>query len=364
MPQTYPDIPSTKAVRDSRQDILDRDEAIRSAFSGTTFPSTNLVVGMFCFRTDLGQTYQLTATSPVTWTRIPLGVPVPVGQGGTGATDSATARTNLGLAALAVKNTVAAADIDNAAVQSAKLADAAVATAKIADGAVTAAKIGDGQVTTAKLGDTQVTAAKIADGAITSAKIADGTIQTGDLAAQTVTDIRAGIDLSTRVAKTGDTMTGQLTAPTLVSTGNVRSGATGDNARATGFLIADGTDIGELNRNNQYFDDLANNCTGYLPNGNCLSNLQWTPPDGNWWTWGLGFSPGNPSGFDFAGGSSISYSAVSVGFVYGGYALAADEIGGGEYRRNYNNCNCGGFNCYSNCNCNCNCDCNCACGDN
>ena len=109
MPQTYPDIPSTKALRDSRQDILDRDEAVRSAFSGTTFPSTNLVVGMFCFRTDLGQVYELTATSPVTWTRIPLGVPVPVGQGGTGATDAAVARTNLGLAALAVKNTVAAA---------------------------------------------------------------------------------------------------------------------------------------------------------------------------------------------------------------------------------------------------------------
>ena len=141
MPQTYPDIPSTKAVRDSRQDILDRDEAVRSAFSGTTYPSTNLVIGMFCFRTDLGQIFELTATSPVTWTRIPLGVPVPVAQGGTGATDTATARTNLGLAALAVKNTVAAADIDNAAVQSAKLADGAVATSKLSDGAVTAAKL-------------------------------------------------------------------------------------------------------------------------------------------------------------------------------------------------------------------------------
>ena len=82
MAQTYPDIPSTKTVRDSRQDILDRDEAIRSAFSGTTFPSTNLVVGMLCFRTDLGQLYQLTVASPVTWTRVPLGVPVPIAQGG------------------------------------------------------------------------------------------------------------------------------------------------------------------------------------------------------------------------------------------------------------------------------------------
>ena len=38
-----------------------------------------------------------------------------------------------------------------------------------------------------------------------------------------------------------------------------------------------------------------------------------------------------------------------------------DEIGGGEYHRSYNNCNCGGFNCYSNCNCNCACACDCNC---
>jgi hypothetical protein len=143
-----------------------------------------------------------------------------------------------------------------------------------------------------------------------------------------------------------------------------KSNATGDDARATGFKVADGTDIGELNRNNQYYDDRVNNCAGYLPNGNCLGNPQWTPPNGNWWTWGLGFSPGNPNGYDFAGGQTVAYQPVSVGFVYGAYALAADEIGGGEYRRNYNNCNCGGFNCYSNCNCNCACDCNCNCNCN
>ena len=187
MPQTYPDIPSTKAVRDSRQDILDRDEAVRSAFSGTTFPSTNLVVGMFCFRTDLGQVYELTATSPVTWTRIPLGVPVPVGQGGTGATDAAVARTNLGLAALAVKNTVAAADIDNAAITSAKIADGNVTTTKIPDGQISAAKIIDAAVTSAKLADNAVTTAKIAAGSITSAKIAAGTIYlSGDIVAMRV----------------------------------------------------------------------------------------------------------------------------------------------------------------------------------
>ena len=171
----------------------------------------------------------------------------------------------------------------------------------------------------------------------------------------------AEVDLASRVAKAGDSMSGDLSLPNLAASGVVRSGATGDDARSTGFKIADGTDIGELNRSNQYHDDLVNNCAGYIPNGNCQGDPQWTPPNGDWWTWGLGFSPGNPNGYDFAGGQTVGYLAVSVGFVYGSYNLAADEIGGAEYRRDYNNCNCGSFNCYSNCNCNCNCACDCDC---
>ena len=126
-------------------------------------------------------------------------------------------------------------------------------------------------------------------GAITSAKLADGTIATTDLATQTITDIRAGVDLGSRVAKSGDTMTGTLTAPGLVSSGSVRSGATGDNARATGFAIADGTDIGELNRSTQYIDDRMSNCRGYMPNGNCAGNTAYNPPNGNWWSRTLAF---------------------------------------------------------------------------
>jgi len=169
----------------------------------------------------------------------------------------------------------------------------------------------------------------------------------------------AEVDLASRVAKSGDTMTGDLVVPNLVATGTVRSGVAGDDGRNTGFQIADGTDIGELNRVSQYYDDRVNNCAGYLPDGNCNSDPQWTPPNGDWWTWGLGVSAGNPSGYDFAGGQTIGYQPVSVDFVYGSYTLAADEIGGGEYHRDFNNCNCGSFNCYSNCNCNCDCDCNC-----
>jgi len=160
-------------------------------------------------------------------------------------------------------------------------------------------------------------------------------------------------------------MTGDLTLPNLVATGNLQSGAVGDDARNTGFKIADGTDIGELNRVSQYYDDRINNCAGFIPGGNCNADPQWTPADGNWWTWGLGFSPANPNGYDFAGGQTIGYQPVSIEFVYASYNLAADEIGGAEYRRDFNNCNCGGFNCYSNCNCNCACacDCDCNCGD-
>lgn len=241
-------------------------------------------------------------------------------------------------------------------------ASAALATTKAAE-AATSADAASGSATSAAASASQ------ASGAAASLNLPTATGQAGLYLRQKGDETGleyAEVDLASRVAKSGDTMSGDLTVPNLIASGSVRSGATGDNARATGFAIADGTDIGELNRSSQYYDDRVNNCAGYIPNGNCLGDPQWTPPNGDWWTWGLGFSPGNPSGYDFAGGSSVSYQPVSVGFVHGSYALAADEIGGAEYRRNYNNCNCGGFNCYSNCNCNCNCacDCNCDCGDN
>ena len=116
-------------------------------------------------------------------------------------------------------------------------------------------------------------------------------------------------------------------------------------------------------RRNKYYDDLVKNCSGYIPTNNCLGNSFWQPADGNWWNWGLGFGYANPSGYDFAGGQTTTNQAVSVAHVYSAYGVTYDEIGGAEYHRTYNNCNCGGFNCYTNCNCNCACacDCNCAC---
>lgn len=168
----------------------------------------------------------------------------------------------------------------------------------------------------------------------------------------------AALDLSSKVNKSGDTMSGSLT---MTGGANVVSSRPGDDARNTGFKMADGQDLGEMNRSNQYYDDRASNCNGYLNNGNCSGDAQYTPPNGNWWEWYAGRSGqpvwANSGAYDGAGGTTYSYSAISVGFNYDAYYLAADEIGGGEYHRNYRNCNCGAFNCVTNCNCNCNCNC-------
>jgi hypothetical protein len=81
---------------------------------------------------------------------------LPIASGGTNAGTASDARTNLGLGALAVKSTVATADIN--------------------DNAVTTAKITDSNITTAKIADSNVTTAKIADDAVTSAKIATNAV--------------------------------------------------------------------------------------------------------------------------------------------------------------------------------------------
>jgi len=58
---------------------------------------------------------------------------LPIASGGTNAGTAADARTNLGLGSLAVKSTIATADIDADAITSAKIADDAVGTDQIAD---------------------------------------------------------------------------------------------------------------------------------------------------------------------------------------------------------------------------------------
>jgi hypothetical protein len=70
MAQTYNLIEPGDPLANSLQPLLDRDEAAASCFSGTAFPSTNLLLGMLCFRTDQLRLYQLALLSPVTWRQI------------------------------------------------------------------------------------------------------------------------------------------------------------------------------------------------------------------------------------------------------------------------------------------------------
>lgn len=67
--QSYTEIASTATLQDSRGLLLNNDKTVMSCHSGTTFPTTNLQVGMLCFRTDQNKLYELKDTTP-TWQMI------------------------------------------------------------------------------------------------------------------------------------------------------------------------------------------------------------------------------------------------------------------------------------------------------
>jgi hypothetical protein len=68
--QTYPGILATDTLSASRQAILDRTDTIKSTFSGTVFPTTNLEIGQKCYRTDQKKLYILVVVSPASWIEI------------------------------------------------------------------------------------------------------------------------------------------------------------------------------------------------------------------------------------------------------------------------------------------------------
>jgi len=72
MSQSYPDVAATDLVSGSRSKLLDRDNALRSNFAGTTFPTTNLLEGQGCYRTDLKKLYVLEQASPAIWREVAL----------------------------------------------------------------------------------------------------------------------------------------------------------------------------------------------------------------------------------------------------------------------------------------------------
>ena len=135
----------------------------------------------------------------------------------------------------------------------------------------------------------------------------------------------------------------------------------------------------------RFVDARAANCSGLLKDGNCAGDPFWMPPDGDWWTWpGIGGSPtnrsggtimnqaapGNPGGYDFAGGQSTSNTALPAWNVpvRTSYETVSDDAlmivrqravtGFGHGTGGPGD---GNYNCYANCNCNCACVCACAC---
>ncbi len=337
--QNFTDIPSSRTLSDSLIEILNNDKTAISCNSGTTFPTTNLQIGMLCYRTDQLKLYQLIGTNPDNWRLI--------------------------------MDLSSGIDAQFAAKLNAASYTAADILAKLltVDGAGTGldADLLDGQHASAFASSTHNHNATYLG---ITAKAADADKLDGYDSTAFVRSVNGAgpdasgnatvnIDLSSRVAKTGDTMTGNLV---MSGSATIRSARPADNARDTGYKMSDGQDLGEMNRSSQYYDDLASNCNGYVPNGNCQGNPYWTPPNGNWWTWYtlIGQSAWwNSGSYDGAGGTTYAYNPVSVSYNYDGYYLAVDEIGGGEYHRNYRNCNCGTFNCVTNCDCNCDCNCNC-----
>ena len=69
MTQLYTEILETETLTNSRALILNNDKTVMSCSSGTAFPTTNLQVGMLCFRTDQNKLYELKDATP-TWTLI------------------------------------------------------------------------------------------------------------------------------------------------------------------------------------------------------------------------------------------------------------------------------------------------------
>ena len=67
--QQYTEILATHTLANSREKITNNDKTIMSCNSGTTFPTTDLQVGMLCLRTDLKQLFELEDLAP-TWTII------------------------------------------------------------------------------------------------------------------------------------------------------------------------------------------------------------------------------------------------------------------------------------------------------
>ena len=272
--QNFTDIPSSRSLSDSLIEILNNDKTGISCNSGTTFPTTNQQVGMLCYRTDQLKLYQLIGVNPDNWRFI-----MDLSSG----IDSQFA-TKLNAASYT------AADV--------------LAKLLTVDGAGTSldADLLDGQHASAFASSTHnhnatylgITAkasdADKLDGYDSTAFVRSVNGAGPDAAGNATVNI----DLSSRVAKTGDTMTGNLTiqntSPTInmQDTDNVTR-SLHVNSNLMGFLKSDGNWDMYVNNGgsmwtanygwlHDYFFSSVSNCAPTLVNcngnaGNCIPEV-------------------------------------------------------------------------------------------
>ena len=272
--QNFTDIPSSRSLSDSLIEILNNDKTGISCNSGTTFPTTNQQVGMLCYRTDQLKLYQLIGVNPDNWRFI-----MDLSSG----IDSQFA-TKLNA------SSYTAADV--------------LAKLLTVDGAGTGldADLLDGQHASAFASSTHnhnatylgITAkasdADKLDGYDSTAFVRSVNGAGPDAAGNATVNI----DLSSRVAKTGDTMTGNLTiqntSPTInmQDTDNVTR-SLHVNSNLMGFLKSDGNWDMYVNNGgsmwtanygwlHDYFFSSVSNCAPTLVNcngnaGNCIPEV-------------------------------------------------------------------------------------------
>jgi hypothetical protein len=306
--QNYTEIPSSTTLSDSLSQILNNDKTALSLSSGTSFPTVNLQLGMPCFRTDEQKLYILTVVSPASWKMV-IDLSATVGK-----------------------------------VANADLLDGIDSTGFALSGHnhdTTYAVLGHNHNAT-YLGITAKAAdADKLDGYDSTAFVRSVNGYGPDANGNSTVPI----DLSSRVAKSGDTMTGTLTVPRLqiASTANYLDMVDQDwgtrylhhNQGLMGFLKSDGNWDMYMNNSGQMWT--AN--YGWLHDyffstiANCF----------------IGNCPGNTGNC-----SPVSNNATSVVSNCGSASFVRDELvdNGSQIavrRTQYN----------FNCNCNCNCDCYC-----
>jgi hypothetical protein len=299
--QNFTDIPSTRTLSDSLIEILNNDKTAISCNSGTTFPTTNQQVGMLCYRSDQLKLYQLISTNPDSWRLI---------------MDLASG-IDTQLAAKLNAATYTAADI--------------LAKLLTVDGAGTGldADLLDGQQASAFASSTHnhnATYLGITAKAVDADKL-DGYDSTAFVRSvngagpDASGNSTVNIDLSSRVAKTGDTMTGNLTIQNTAPTITMQ-----DTDNLTRSLHVNSNLMGFLNSGGGW-DMYANN-----------SGQVWTANYG--WLHDR-FSPTshNINVHQFSG-------TIGDGVAGGGTVNALVQVASDNTIRIYRNTNC-------NCNCNC-----------